>query len=162
MKKAIITLCLIVAAGTMYAQNSNHTSHEKTADSPDAEAAKQTLKKYKEAMEKLDVSNTLQLFSDDATVFENGGFEGTYKKYLEHHIGPEIGHFKEFSFNNYKVDVRVKKDMAVAYETYTYKIVTGGENSRTIERKGVATSVLEKMDGVWKIIQYHTSSRAPR
>jgi ketosteroid isomerase-like protein len=54
----------------------------------------------------------------------------------------------------------MEDDIAVAYETYNYKIVTGGDDSRTIERQGVATSVLKKMDGSWKIIQNHGSSRA--
>ncbi len=157
MRKAIITFCLMLAAGAMYAQ----TSHEKL-DSSEAEAVKHVLKKYKDALENLDASTTPQLFSADAAVFENGGFEGTYIQYLDHHLGPELGHFKEFKFNNYKVNVQVKGNMAVAYETYTYKIVTGGENSQTIERKGVATSVLEKIDGTWKILQYHSSARTPK
>jgi|AntRauTorcE11898_2_1112593.scaffolds.fasta_scaffold31392_2 hypothetical protein len=33
----------------------------------------------------------------------------------------------------------MKSDITVAYETYTYIIVLNGEDSRTIERQGVAT-----------------------
>ena len=110
----------------------------------------------------MDVSNTQALFAEDATIFENGKYEGSYQDYLDHHIGPELGHFKEFTFSDYNVDVRMEDDIAIAYETYNYKIVLDDEESRTIERQGVATSVLKKMDGSWKIIQNHGSSRALR
>jgi uncharacterized protein (TIGR02246 family) len=160
MKKLTLTLCLILTTGLLYGQHNDHTGHDNMSNSTDVEAVKKVLKSYKNALESLDVSDTKKLFSDDANIFENGSYEGTYQEYLDHHIGPELGHFKEFSFDNYKVDVRMEGDMAVAYETYTYKIVTGGDDSRTIERQGVATSVLKKIDGNWKIIQNHGSSRA--
>jgi uncharacterized protein (TIGR02246 family) len=121
---------------------------------------KKVLFAYKSALENLDVSNTLHLFAEDATVFENGKFEGSYQDYLDNHIGPELGHFKEFSFDDYQVTVRLEGNLAVAHETYIYKIVLDGENPRTVERKGVATSVLKKFDDSWKIIQNHGSSRA--
>lgn len=162
MKKLTLTLCLILTTGLLYAQHNDHGNHQNMSDSPDVEAVKNVLKSYKNALESLDVSDTQKLFTGDADIFENGSYEGTYQEYLDHHIGPELGHFEEFSFANYEVDVHLESDMAVAYETYTYKIVTGGDDSRTIERQGVATSVLKKIDGTWKIMQYHGSSRAPR
>lgn len=73
-----------------------------------------------------------------------------------------MGHFKEFSFIDYKVDVQIEGKIAVAFETYNYKIVTGGADSRTIERQAVATSVLKKTESGWKIMQNHGSSRAIR
>lgn len=54
----------------------------------------------------------------------------------------------------------MKGDIAVAYETYNYKIVPDGRISRTVERQGIATSVLKNMDGDWKIIHNYGSSRA--
>jgi uncharacterized protein (TIGR02246 family) len=130
------------------------------SESSEVEAVKEVLKSYKNALEALDVSDTQHLFAENATVFENGKYEGSYQDYLDNHIGPELGHFEEFTFSDYEVQVRMEGDMAVAYETYNYKIVLGGENSRTVERQAVATSVLKKMDGNWKIIQNHGSSRA--
>ena len=37
----------------------------------------------------LDVSQTPDLFWQDSEVFESGGAEGTFARYLEHHLGPE-------------------------------------------------------------------------
>jgi len=162
MKKLTLTLCLILTAGLLYGQDKDHGDHDhsKMSNSSDVEAVKKVLKSYKNALEALDVSDTQHLFAENATVFENGKYEGSYQDYLDNHIGPELGHFEEFTFSDYEVQVRMEGDMAVAYETYNYKIVLGGENSRTVERQAVATSVLKKMDGNWKIIQNHGSSRA--
>ncbi|WP_371815901.1 hypothetical protein [Flavobacterium sp. CS20] len=51
---------------------------------------------------------------------------------------------------------------AFTTETYIYTIVLNPDEkgeSRTIKKKGVATSILKKMDGKWKIIKTHSSSR---
>jgi len=162
MKKIILTLLLLSTSGLMYAQHNDHGDHKEMASSEEADAVKKVLKAYKNALEALDVSGTEKLFTENSAIFENGSHEGTYKQYLDHHIGPELGHFEEFSFSDYMVNVQIEGDVAVAFETYNYKIVTGGEESRTIERQAVATSVLKKTDDGWKIMQNHGSSRAVR
>ncbi|WP_240623703.1 MULTISPECIES: nuclear transport factor 2 family protein [Sphingomonadales] len=50
--------------------------------------------------------------------------------------------------------------VAFGHETYHYRIAL--TDGRAIERDGVPTSVLTHEDGAWKILQYHSSSRAPR
>lgn len=121
-------------------------------------AVKGVLSAYKAGLEALDVSGLTGLFAVDSEIFESGGVEGTFADYLEHHIGPELTEFKEFSFRDYKVEVRLEPPVALATETYIYKIVLK-EGERVIEKRGVATSVLKKVAGEWKIIQTHTSSR---
>lgn len=162
MKTLIIVALLLLSTGFTSAQNMDHSNHENMAVSKETEAVKRVLKAYKNALEALDVSGTQKLFTSDADIFENGKYEGSYQDYLDHHIGPELGHFKEFSFSDYKVDVQIVDNIAVAFETYNYKIVTGGDESRTIERQAVATSVLKKTEAGWKIMQNHGSSRAVR
>lgn len=161
MLKTILSIALIFLLFNTsgFSQNSDHGKHDHDAMMAE-NAVKEVLMAYKNALENLDVSNTQHLFSDDATVFENGKYEGTYQDYLDHHIGPELGHFEEFSFNNYTVTIRLENDIAIAHETYVYKIVLGGEDSRIVERQAVATSVLKNFDGTWRIIQNHGSSRA--
>lgn len=132
------------------------TAH--AAESADVAAVKAVLKAYKTALEKLDAALATKLFTADAQVFESGGVEGTFADYLAHHIGPELGEFKEFSFRDYKVEVRLEPPLALATETYIYRIVFK-EDRPAIEKRGVATSVLKKIDGGWKIIQTHNSSR---
>ncbi len=128
------------------------------ADNPEQTAVKAVLASYNQALSTLDAAKAKDLFTADSAVFESGGVEGTYAHYLEHHIGPELAEFKEFSFRDYKVEVRLEPPVALATETYIYKIVLK-EGDRVIEKRGVATSVLKKVAGEWKIIQTHTSSR---
>ena len=158
MKILFSLILLMLMSFPLKAQEEHHNHAEMTTKM----SVEKILKDYKNALESLDVSNTQHLFSEDATIFENGKFEGSYQDYLDNHIGPELGHFKEFTFNDYEVHIRLEGEIAVSFETYTYKIILDGENPRIIERQGTATSVLKNFDGNWKIIQNHGSSREIR
>ncbi|KHS49420.1 MAG: DUF4440 domain-containing protein [Zymomonas sp.] len=118
------------------------------------------LSAYKSAVERLDITGTDQLFAPDAVVVESGKVEGNFGAYRDHHLGPELKEFKSFAFGDYEVDIRLEGPIAVATETYTYRIVL--KSDEAIERLGVATSVL-KWDGqAWRIISTHSSSRKPK
>ena len=126
------------------------------------EAVLTVMKSYKDALQNLTTDGTFELFTEDSEVFESGGVEGTYSHYIEHHLGPELGHFEKFEFSDYEIDVKVDVPYAFTTETYLYTIVLNPDdkgNSRTIKKKGVATSLLKKIDGKWKIIKTHSSSR---
>lgn len=120
----------------------------------EAEAVKTVLRNYHDAIQKLDATGTELLFTADSKICESVGVEGTYV----HHLGPDLKVFKSFTFSDYKADVRVDGNYAFATETYNYTIVIAKDNSE-INRKGVATSVLKKIDGKWKIMVSHSSSR---
>ncbi len=128
------------------------------AQTKETEAVKAVLVKYQNAIQKLDAKGTELLFTADSKIYESGGVEGSYAHYLEHHLGPELKVFKSFTFSDYKADVKVDGGYAFATETYNYIIVLAKDNSE-IKRKGVATSVLKKIDGKWKIMVSHSSSR---
>ena len=124
----------------------------------DETAVKSVLAAYNHALTSLDATQAKDLFTADSQVFESGGVEGTYAHYLEHHIGPELAEFKEFTFRDYILEVRLDPPFALTTESYIYKIVLKADG-KVIEKKGVATSVLKKINGEWKIMQTHTSSR---
>ena len=125
----------------------------------DTEQVKQVMKKYKEVLESLDVSKSYALFSDDSQVVESGKIEGTYADYIAHHIGPELGHFSSFTFSEYEIEVVVALPYAFTTESYVYTLVFKGDGKKA-QGKAVATSILQKIDGNWKIIKTHNSSRA--
>lgn len=124
----------------------------------DADAVKAVLKQYNNSVEKLNVTGTEKLFTADSKIYESGGSEGNYAHYLEHHLAPELKEFKSFTFSDYKVEVQVDGNYAFATETYNYTIVVAKDNAE-VKRKGVATSVLKKIKGEWKIMINHNSSR---
>ncbi len=149
MKKIImcsLLLSILFVASTAMAQ----TEEEKV---------KTVLRTYKAALENLNVDDTEKYFTSNSEILETGKVEGSYQDYIAHHIGPELSHFKSFTYNNYKVNVVVDGDYAFGTETYVYVIVLK-ESEKVIERQGAATSVLHKEDGVWKIMKSHNSSRA--
>ena len=146
MKKILIAILFLSASIHLFAQTN------------DAETAKAVLKQYKDAIEKLDVTGTEKLFTADSKIYESGGSEGSYAHYLEHHLGPEFKEFKSFKYSDYKVEVQIDGNYAFATETYNYIIILAKDNSE-VKRKGVATSVLKKVKGEWKIMISHNSSR---
>lgn len=122
------------------------------------------MEQYKEAFQNLTTKGTLELFANDSKVYESGGVEGTYKNYIEHHIGPELSHFNSFEFSDYNIEVEVDLPYAFVTETYIYTIDLKANPERNreaqvIKKKGVATSILKKIDDIWKIAQTHSSSR---
>lgn len=129
------------------------------ANTAETAAVRAVLAKYQSAMERLDPSGTDRLFAANSTIFETGGVEGTYANYLAHHLTPELAEFKSFRFFDYKVDVRFEGALALANESYRYRIET--KKGEIAERLGVATSVLKKVGGQWKIISMHNSARRP-
>ncbi len=131
-----------------------------TAINADEAAVRAVLTNYKSAIERLDATGTERLFTSDSTIFETGGVEGSYTNYLAKHLGPELGHFKSFKFTDYKVDVRFEGPVALATETYNYRIEP--KEGAVAQRRGVATSVLKKVGGQWKILSMHNSARKPK
>ena len=164
------TLYLIVATTLFAAPAAAHPEHGPPSPTPAAAenpaatekaAVEAVLSQYKGAIERLDARGTEQLFTANSAIFETGGTEGTYANYLAHHLGPELHEFKSFKFSDYKVEVHLLGPAAAhAIETYKYRIETkGGE---VVDRLGVATSVLKKENGRWKIVMMHNSGRKPR
>lgn len=148
-KRLVIFLCLsflVVFSTSIQAQRSEKKEVE------------QVLKAYKDGIENLSTEGLSELFTKDAQIFESGGIEGTFAHYLEHHLGPELGHFKSFDFSDHKIQTKVDLPYAFTTESYIYTIVLT-EGDRTVQRKGVATTILKKIDGKWKIIKTHSSSR---
>ena len=152
----LITLVTVFIASVNF---TNAQNSKETADKQDVIAV---MKAYKDALQNLTTEGTFELFTEDSKVFESGGVEGSYAHYIEHHLGPELGHFKSFTFSDYEIDVQVDGIYAFTTETYVYTIVLKPNDkgeSRTIAKKGVATSILKKIDEKWKIIKTHSSSR---
>lgn len=147
MRKLLVSFVLLFFAGILHAQT-------------DEQKVKEILSSYHNALQNLDVKGTDVLFAANSQIIESGKVEGTYADYLTHHIGPELGDFASFKFENYNVEVTIAGDHAFAVEIYNYTIVLKKDNSE-VKRRGVASSFLERKNGEWKIVHMHNSSRKP-
>jgi len=154
MRSTIIAVKTIAAAFTL------SLTSVSVAQLPDRDGAAAVLASYKAAIERLDMTGVDSLFAPDAVVIESGKVEGTFANYLDHHLGPELKEFKSFSFQDYRVEIRVEGPIAIATETYTYRIVL--KNEEVVERLGVVSSVLKWNGQAWQIVSTHSSSRKPK
>lgn len=161
-----VALALTLIPAPVIAQQMDHSSHaghqmqgmEASAD--DVSGAENALRAYRTALEARDAQAMRPLFAEDSAIFENGKAEGSFDNYMEHHLGPELDAIVTFTFSDPTLTVTRIGHMAYAYETYGYRIELA--DGRVIERDGVATSVLAHDAEGWRIVQYHSSSRAPR
>ncbi|MGB7070646.1 MAG: nuclear transport factor 2 family protein [Pyrinomonadaceae bacterium] len=95
--------------------------------------------------------------SEDVTVFESGHANYGWNDYRNTHLAPEL---KEFKNTKYAfADLKVKVDGKTAWATFKYTLAAD-MGTRKIESGGLGTAVLEKRDGNWRIVHWHSS--APR
>jgi len=98
--------------------------------------------------------------SEDVTVFESGHANYGWTDYRNTHLAPELKEFKntKHSFS----DMKVKVDGKTAWATFKYSLAAE-MGTRKIESGGLGTAVLEKRDGKWRIVHWHSSAprRAP-
>lgn len=141
------------------AQDMNHMDHM-AAMNDDIAGAEAALTAYRNALTARDADAMTDLFAEESFVYENGKDEGSFANYMAHHLGPELDAITSFTFGEPTVAVTRMGHMAYGRETYTYRIELA--DGRVIDREGVATSVLTHDANGWKIVQYHSSSRAPR
>lgn len=172
MKKIFSTACILFLAVISFAQTkeagtdreamkqfiNNKDTMPVLSHNKNAEAIKTVLKIYNNAVEKLDVTGTDKLFTADSKIYESGSSEGSYVRYMQHHVTPELKEFKSFTYSDYRVEIQVDGNYAFTTKTYNYTIVVAKDNTE-VKRKGLATSVLKKVKGEWKIMISHNSSR---
>lgn len=140
-------------------QGMNHAEHM-DAMNDDVAEAEAVLTSYRDALTSRDAEAMAALFAEESFVYENGKAEGSFTYYMEHHLGPELDAITSFTFGEPTLAVTRMGHMAYGRESYTYRIELA--DGRVIDREGVATSVLAHHADGWKIVQYHSSSRAPR
>ncbi|MBA3353257.1 MAG: nuclear transport factor 2 family protein [Blastocatellia bacterium] len=114
------------------------------------------------AVEKGDLPALDKLWANDesVTVFESGHANYGWTDYRNTHLGPELKEFKntKYAFS----DMKVKVDGKTAWATFKYTLAAE-MGTRKIASGGLGTAVLEKRDGKWRIVHWHSSAprRAP-
>lgn len=126
----------------------------------DSDAVVQTLQSYAAASQSmnLDEMEKYVVTTDDYSVFEGGHINWGWTDYRDHHLGPEFKEFLKFQYSYQDIKAHVMGKMAYATLKYDIAIKT---KKREINGEGLATVVLTKNDGAWRILHMHTS-RIPK
>ena len=106
------------------------------------------------------VLNKVWANDESVTVFESGHANYGWVDYRDHHLMPEM---KEMKNTKYTLsDIKVKLAGTTAWATFKYAI-SPDVGARHVDGGGLGTAVLEKRDGRWQIVHWHSSAprRAP-
>src|SRR5437667_767761 len=130
-----------------------------TAHADDEAAVRDALIKSALSFEKNDIAMATQVWANDEslTVFESGHANYGWADYRDHHLGPEMKEMQntKYSFSDMKTHVAGN----TAWVTMKYSIAADvGDVGKTrhVEGAGLATAVLEKRDGQWRIVHWHS------
>jgi ketosteroid isomerase-like protein len=133
-----------------------------SAQTDDVKAVTDVLTREAQAVEKGDIAALDKIWanSEDVTVFESGHANYGWTDYRNSHLAPELKEFKntKYAFS----DLKVKVDGKTAWTTFKYALAAD-MGTRKIESGGLGTAILEKRDGRWQIVHWHSSAprRAP-
>ncbi len=89
-------------------------------------------------------------------IIEGVGANHGWEEYRDHHLGPELATFRNFSYRYFAIEPQVRG--AIAWTAFRYELGADTPNGR-IETEGRGSAVLEKREGRWVIVHLHTSGR---
>jgi uncharacterized protein (TIGR02246 family) len=114
-------------------------------------------KAYDAAFNARDIDKLATMYHADVTIFEGSGINTGWIDYRDNHLGPELKSFQDLVWSHSKIVVHMLGDTS-AYVTADYAIkYKAGE--RAVDSGGIATHVLVKEQGNWKIRHSHTAAR---
>lgn len=132
------------------------------AQSNDEAAVRDALLKNSGGFERNDLASLKQVWANDesVTVFEDGHANYGWADYRDNHLKPEMAEMKNTKYAISDAKPRIAGNTAWATFKYT---ISAQLKERPVEASGLGTAVLEKRDGRWQIVHWHTSSprRAP-
>ena len=131
-----------------------HPQHAGQPTSPRAVA-----EAYLAALEARNLDAAGALFARESSIFEGGGVEGSWQRYREHHLGPEIGEIKTFTITRGTPEQVLSGDGSMAFVTVPLDYRIELADGKLVESKGAATFVLVREDNRYHIRHLHWSSR---
>ncbi len=104
-----------------------------------------------------DLGKLATMYTPETIVYEGSGINRGWKNYSETHLGPELKAFENLEFAHSSVVPRMLgADHAYVTAEYTIKAKTG---ERLMDSGGLATFVVSKDAGGWKIRHTMTAAR---
>ena len=114
-------------------------------------------KAYDTAFNARDIDKLATLYHPEVTIFEGSGINRGWVDYRDNHLGPELKSFQDLQWAHSNLVVHMLGDSA-AYVTADYSIKYKA-GDRAVDSGGIATHVLVKEQGAWRIRHSHTAAR---
>jgi ketosteroid isomerase-like protein len=160
-----LSVSLAIAMVITSAIGAEKKSQASTQDNDEA-AVRTAILKSASTFEKNDMAGATQVWADDEslTVFESGHANYGWGDYRNNHLGPEMAEMKntKYAFSDIKIHLAGNTSWATMKYTISADVMDNGK-PRHVDGGGLATAVLEKRDGQWRIVHWHSSAprRAP-
>ena len=114
-------------------------------------------KAYDAAFNARDIDKLATMYHADVTIFEGSGINRGWVDYRDNHLGPELKSFQDLVWSHSNIVVHILGDTS-AYVTADYAIKYKS-GDRVVDSGGIATHVLVKEQGNWRIRHSHTAAR---
>ena len=137
-----------------------------SAQNNDEAAVRDVLMRSTASFEKNDRNEATKVWVNDESlvIFESGHANYGWADYRDHHLFPEMDEMKNTKYALTDMKIHVAGNAAWATFKYTISgdVMTNGQ-PRHVDGGGLGTAVLEKRDGEWRIVHWHSSAprRAP-
>lgn len=136
------------------------------AQGSDEAAVRDALLKSASTFEKNDLLGAASVWVNDEslTIFESGHANYGWADYRDNHLGPEMGEMKntKYALSDLKLHLAGNTAWVTLKYTITADVMDNGK-PRHVDGGGLGTAVLEKRQGQWRIVHWHSSAprRAP-
>jgi uncharacterized protein (TIGR02246 family) len=98
---------------------------------------------------------------DGARYVESGGQNVGLTDLVENHVEPEGHHLQDFKLEFDNLQIHVEGEFAWALADVSVYAVVKSDN-RTIDKTGYETFLFRKVEGTWKVVHTHSSTRPRR
>lgn len=111
------------------------------------------------AFEQGDLATLERLWANDesVTVFEGGHVNKGWADYRDHHLKPELVELKNVKYTVSDIDAHVSGN--TAWVRFEFAISGTTEKTGPFQGSGLGTVILEKREGKWRIVHWHSSNR---
>ena len=129
-------------------------------------AVRDVLLRSASSFAKNDIAEATKVWANDEslTIFESGHANYGWADYRDHHLVPEMGEMKntKYEFSDIKIHLAGNTAWATLKYAISADVMDTGK-ARHVDGGGLGTAVLEKRDGQWRIVHWHSSAprRAP-
>ncbi len=157
--KSLITKLIVPLVLLLSIVVTTSAQEPKTQQQEAKAAIEEILNGNAQAFEKGDFAKLEQLWSngDNLTVFEGGYVNRGWVDYRDNHLKPELKELKDVKYSLSNIEPHIEGSTAWAIFDYTISGKT--DKGVAFQGQGLGTAILEKQEGKWRIVHWHSSSK---